>query len=142
MKSWKASMLVCDDVLVSLSGKFNLLGMYTSDLGVPADPTMANQLVFFFIVEGDLEDRPGSIVLEVTFPGGDTRQTELSAPLSPGPPPPDRKKWYVRAPFLVQNVALRPGRIEGKLKHDGAELAVQGPWISLTPRPSPTPTAS
>ncbi len=143
MKSWKASMLVCDDVLVALNGKFNLLGVYTSDLGVPTEPTLANQLVFFLIIEGDLEDRPSSIAMELTFPSGEKREMEWPTPLPPGPPLPDRKKWHIRVPFLVQHINLTVGRIDAKIKHNGQELAVQAPWITrAVPVPSPRATVS
>jgi hypothetical protein len=128
MKTWTANMLVCDDVLVSVSGKFNLLGVYSTDIGVPKDGQIAPQLVFFFMLEGDLSERPHFVSLEVSFPGGNSRSITVPAQVPQGPAH-GRTKWFARIPFLVQQVMLRPGKIEAKVRYDGQELAVAGPWI-------------
>lgn len=135
MKNWQATLQVCDDVLVSLSGKFNLVGLYTADIGIPIDPTLIPQLAFFFDVSGDLPDRPEKIDLQITFPGGESRQITVDAPLPAGPPLQGRTKWHIRAPMLAQNIVLKPGRITARIKHRGEELEVHGAWVVLPSHP-------
>lgn len=129
-------MLMCDDVTVSLTGKFNLQGVYTTDLAVPPGGAVAQQLVFYFGIDGDLSDRPTTtIAIRMEFPDGHIRSSEFPA-MVPADAPilPGRTKWHFRAPFLVQQIPLRPGRIKAILTYREEQIEIFGPWIVDAPQ--------
>ena len=103
---------------------------------MPNDPTTIPQLVILFNVEGDLSERPDKITVQVSFPGGDTREIDVAANFASGPTLPERVRWTIRAPVLFQNIVLKPGRVEAKIKYKDDELAVAGAWILLATSPS------
>jgi hypothetical protein len=45
MSDREASFLICDDLLVSLSGKFFIQGVYTGDIVIPGEEQKVNQLI-------------------------------------------------------------------------------------------------
>lgn len=142
MKSWNATLLVCDDLLYSLTGKINLFGIYTGDIGVPLQMQATGQLVFLFLLEGDLSERPGRVTLEVSLPGESSPNRLDVGPLAVPAAAPGRTRWNLRLPFLVAQPVLRPGRIEAKIIHGKDEISVRGPWITLTgAAPTPTPAS-
>jgi hypothetical protein len=132
----QASVLVCDDLLVSMLGKFTTIGIYTADITIPSEPIVANQLVFLFIVETDVDDLFERMTLEVTMPGQPS--VKMDVPLAPPPPIPGRTRWFLRWPFMIQQPVLRPGRIEAKVIHEKGEILTSGPWISLLQQAPPT----
>jgi hypothetical protein len=127
MTDRRATVLVCDDVLVSLAGKLTARGIYTADLAVASDETLLTQLVFLFHLECDLDDPFKSIVLEVQFPGEATpRQLPVKFAI---PHIEGRKRWVLRYPFLLQLIKVRPGRISTKVIHDKGEIDTGGIWV-------------
>lgn len=131
MKTWDANLVVCDDLLYSLNGKITLLGMYTGDIGIPTNPQAAGQMVFFFILQGDLSERPTKLVtLEVTLPGEVSKTMTIPPPIFADPMPVGRTKWFMRHPFLVAPAILRPGRIVAKVIYDNTEIVLGAPWIT------------
>jgi hypothetical protein len=138
MISRHASVFVCDELLVSLSGKFNILGNFTGDISIPADPTPVAQLVFLFIIEADANDPFRSLAMQVTLPGSApvTQQVPVIAqvPVLPG-----RPRWTMRWPLLINQPILRPGRVEAKVIHENGELIAGTPWIvMLAQQPPPS----
>jgi hypothetical protein len=134
----RATVLVADELLVSLNGKFNLLGMYAADILIPANPTTAAQLVFLFLIETDVEDPFRSLTLEVSLPGSTPNRLEVG-PLPTVSVLPGRRQWNIRWPFLIPLPVLRPGHIEAKVVHEKGELIASAPWISIataTPPPA------
>jgi hypothetical protein len=134
----QTSVIVADDMTVSLLGKINLSGVYTADIVIPADPLFIPQLVFLFSMESEIADPFKKLHLQVILPGQQTRHLDVQmAPatqMSTG-----RKYWLIRQPFLIQNVILRPGQIEAKVMHDEGEIEVGSlPWVSLLPPSSIT----
>jgi hypothetical protein len=94
------------------------------------------QLVFLFIVETEIDDPFERIQLQITLPGQAT--ATLDVPVTPmGQPPPGRTRWFTKFPFLLQQPALRPGRIEAKVVHEKGEIPTAVPWISLAQQASP-----
>ncbi|MCX7361150.1 MAG: hypothetical protein NTV97_04615 [Alphaproteobacteria bacterium] len=133
MKSWNTTLLVCDDVMYSITGKVSVFGVYTGDIGIPNDAHLAPQLIFFFVIDGDLSERPIlPLKLEIKLPEEDARSVMISPPILPNPAPEGRTKWYMRHPFLVSSAILRPGRIEAKIVYDGEDISLSAPWISRT----------
>jgi len=130
-----ASLFICDEILFSLTGKFNLLGAYTSDLTIPNDPTVGAQLVFYFVIETDVSDPYKSLRIEVTLP--ETAPIVQAIPVVPQIAPilPDRPRWTMRWPLLIPQPVLHPGRIVAKVIHEKGELIAGAPWIVLTGQP-------
>src|SRR5271154_3702764 len=64
----QATVIIADEIYYNLHGKAILQGMYNSDLVIPADPSTAPQLLFFFIIETDISDPFQSLSVEVTLP--------------------------------------------------------------------------
>ncbi len=135
MSGRQASVFVCDELLISLTGKFNALGIYTGDIVIPNEIT-AHQIVFVFQIEFDIDDPMSSAVLEVKFPGEENPR-QLAVPVGPVTSVEGRSRWIIRWPFPVQMVHLRPGRISTKVIHDKGEIDTTGIWIiSLAPQSS------
>ena len=96
----QTSVIVADDMTVSLLGKINLSGVYTADIVIPADPLFIPQLVFLFSMESEIADPFKKLHLQVILPGQQTRHLDVQmAPatqMSTG-----RKYWLIRQPFLI-----------------------------------------
>jgi hypothetical protein len=131
MSERRASVFVCDDVLISLNGKFNALGMYTGDIAIFGGEVPSAQLVFVFQIECDLADPYRSLIAQVTLPGEGPRQMPIPFVI-PTPAPDGRGRWTIRWPFLVTRPTLRPGRIEAKVIHEKGELIAGYQWIVTT----------
>jgi hypothetical protein len=139
MNNRQATVMVADDWTTSVNGKFSISGIYGTDINIPADPFVAGQLVFAFIIETAPDDPYQSIELKVELPGGDTRNLVL--PLSrfvPGQA--DQRRWCLKHPLLFSNPILRPGPIEAKVIHEKGEISTAAPFIVLRePFPSKLP---
>ena len=129
MTGRQASVLVSDDILISLQGKFTVIGVYTADISIPEDGTTAPQLAFLFVVECGVDDRIESLTLEVKLPGNAPEQQVI--PIVKSSVLPGRTKLLYKLPFLIIQPVLHPGRIEAKIIHEKGEIPVAGPWISL-----------
>lgn len=129
MTSRTASVLVSDDMLFGLTGKVFLHGVYTSDITISGDVLVVPQLVFYFTVWTP-KARPFSQVnLKVTPPGEPPSTLEI--PIGgPHVINPDRPHMILRAPILLQQVALRPGKIETQVLADGEEIDAGGIWVT------------
>jgi hypothetical protein len=131
-----ASVFVCDDVLVSLNGKFNILGMYTGDTAIFAEHPF--QLVFVFQIECDLDDPYRSLTLQVLMPG-EEQPRQMPVTFATPIVAEGRSRWALRYPFLVQTARLQPGRIEAKVIHDKGEIIAGYHWVVMTSLPSLNP---
>jgi hypothetical protein len=141
----QASVLLADEIFFNLYGKAILHGVYNTDLTIPNDPTLAPQLIFYFLMETDLSEPFKSLGVEVTLPKSEPIRGFVFLP----PPQllaaqyqaqPERTRWYIRHPLLIPLPNLRPGRIEAKVIHDGGEIQVVAPWIVLGASSEPTRT--
>jgi hypothetical protein len=130
-----ASVLVCDELLFALNGKWTISGIYTGDLAIPTENTVIPQMVFLFLIETDIDDPFQSLKLEVTFPGMAPAYLELpeNALVLQGIVPPGRTKRVARVPFLITQPVLRSGKIVTKVIHEKGEISATGPWITVTP---------
>jgi hypothetical protein len=129
----QATVLICDEILISLTGKFTLLGNYTGDISIPTAPTVVPQLVFYFVIESDITDVYRSLSLQVTLP--ETSPTVQLIPVIPHiPAQPGRSRWTMRWPLLIPQPSLSPGPIEAKVIHENGELIAGAPWIVLGTR--------
>jgi hypothetical protein len=129
--------LVSDDLLASFSGKFNVIGIYTGDIIIFAEPSHVIQLVVLFVIECSLDDPFRSIILEVSLPG-EPEPRHMSVPLvSPPQSRPGRTRWILRLPFALNNILLRPGQIRTKVIHEKGEMDLGGPWVILAQELAP-----
>lgn len=134
----RAYVVVCDELLFSITNKLYLNGVYSTDITIPGDDLMLNQLVFYFTVETPKENPPSTIILRAVPPGGKFTELEINVQAVPQVPNPGRPKMILRAPLLVQNILIRPGKIETSAIVDGEELDAGGIWITSVPkRPEP-----
>jgi hypothetical protein len=134
----QVSTLVCDEALVSLSGKLTLAGVFTGDIAIQGDEQVTPQLVFIFLIEGDEADYTQSLTLQVTLPGEKPRiSAQQIPPLAPG-----RARWTFRWPFLLTQTMLRPGSIEVKILYEKGEVTATAPRIINTSRHASSLTAA
>ena len=119
---------------ISLNGKITLLGVYTNDLGIPADGHKLSQLAFLFIIEGDLNDQPiGSMKIRVSLPSGSAAEAEFPIPENlPSDSSGKRTKWFAKLPLMLPAPILSSGKIDAKVTHDKGEIDVAMPWIVST----------
>src|SRR5262245_55481142 len=139
--SRQASLIVSDDFFVSLTGKFIVHGVYTTDIIIPVDPTPVHQLVFVFHVETDIDEPFERLRLQVTLPGQD-RPTAVEVPNLKVLPTPERTRWLTRFPLLMPQPVLRPGRIDARVIHEKGEIIATAPWISLAQAQAPAARSS
>src|SRR6266404_1462568 len=132
MADCNALMLVCDEAQVSItSGKYNYVGVYNADLGIPREPQTISQLVFLFIIDADMAKRPPVVTIEVTLPGEQPKQ--LPIPIPPTIVPlPGRSRMGMQVPFAITSPVLRAGRIEARVIYGEEIVPVRGPWITIT----------
>jgi hypothetical protein len=124
----QASLIVADEALISVSGKLNVLGIYTTDINIPTDPLVVGQLVFLFVVESDPEDQYKKLDLRVDLPSGDFRQTAVNlGTLREGQA--DKIRWSLKFPLLFQNAILRPGPIVATVIHEDGVILPAAPVI-------------
>jgi hypothetical protein len=132
----RAFVIVCDELLFSVTNKTYLNGIYATDIAIPGDELMLNQLVFYFTVETSKEKPLSTIILRVTPPGGKSTEQEINVEAIPSILNPSRPKMILRAPLLVQQILIRPGKIETIVIADGDELDAGGIWVtSVSKRP-------
>ena len=130
-----ASVIVCDDILFGLTGKAYLHGVYTSDITIPGDELNLNQLVFYFTAETAKEKPFKKITLRVVPPGMPPAQFQMpSIEAIPQIANHARPKMIVRAPLLMQQLVLRPGKIETTVITESEELDAGGIWITSVPK--------
>jgi hypothetical protein len=131
-----ATVIICDELLFSITGKINLLGSYTGDITIPTDPTQVGQLLFYFLVETDVQDPYKSLTFQVTLP-----QANPVTQIVPVVPQiqilSGRPRYTVRLPLLIPQPLLHPGRIEAKVIHESGELIAGTPWIVLAGQQHP-----
>jgi hypothetical protein len=136
----QAALLVADEIYYNLVGKAILHGIYHSDLLIPTEPSIAPQLLFYFMMETDLSDSFKSLAVEVTLPGNaPVRQpVPITFPI-PTAQHEGRARLFYRHPMLIQAPTLRQGRIIVKVIHESGEIIVGAPWIGLL---ATTPSAA
>jgi len=128
--SRQATVIAADEATLSLSGKMNIFGIYTTDIQILSDPTVANQLVFVFMIETDPAEPFQQLMVRVELPGGDTRQ-QILAPQTFTEGRADTIRWSVKFPLLFQNPVLRPGPIVAQVIHEKGVLSPAAPFVVL-----------
>jgi hypothetical protein len=129
-----ASVLVCDEILFALNGKVFLQGVYASDITIPGDELTLGQLVFYFTVETPKKNPFKKVTLRVEPPNMPPAQFEIPIETIPQVSNPTRPKMMLRAPVLLQQIVLRPGKIETKVITESEELDAGGIWITSVPK--------
>ena len=129
MSERKAAFLVCDDVLVSLNGKYFFNGVYTGDIVIPLSELQVSQLVVVFIFSTPIAKPFKTLKLQVQLPGEQNPRlldasASLGALLQSG-----RTLQQFRIPFHIASPILRPGAIEMKILHEEGETLAGRQWI-------------
>jgi hypothetical protein len=139
-----AFVIPCQDVRFEFDGKLTLVGMFTSNIGIPAAPTVIPQLSFLVLIEGDLSEYLQSLKIEILLPGT-PEPTKLEVPVPPIPQPmplEGQSKWRFQMPIILANVVLYPGRIVFRIIHDQGELEVGARWVVIGQPTMPPGTIS
>jgi hypothetical protein len=133
MSDRRASFLICDEVLVAVSGKFTVAGVFTGDIGIPPSKLTLGQLVVLFQIDTPIEQPFKKLVLQVSIPGESTpRQMDVTALIAMAAPMPSlagRTKITYRVPFPLFMVQLEAGAIEVKVLHEEGELDAGKQWV-------------
>jgi hypothetical protein len=129
-----ASVVVCDEILFGLTGKSFLQGLYTGDITIPGDQLSVNQLVFYFTVETPKSNPFKKITLRVVPPYMPAAQYDVPFESVPEIANKDRPKMIVRAPLLMQQLLLRPGKVETTVLTESEELDAGGIWVTSVPK--------
>jgi hypothetical protein len=137
MAERRASVIVCDEILYAMTGKAFLQGVYQSDIMIPGQELTIQQLVFYFSAETPRDNPFKKIVLKVIPPGMPPSQVDVALPPTPNLTP-DRNKMILRAPLLLQQPILRPGKIETIVVTESEELDAGGAWVVSVSPPLPT----
>jgi hypothetical protein len=127
----QASVIICEDVTYTLSGKMNIQGMFTTDIGIPFEPYLGNQLVFVFLIEASPDDPYQTLELSVELPGGQQRLRHPINVPALRPAAGDTLRWSLKQPLLFPSVVLHPGPIIAKVIHDKGEITTAAPFIVL-----------
>lgn len=131
----QATVLVCDDARLEMSGKAFLIGVYLDDIAIPFISFPIQKLCFFLVLEGDLREVPQQAKLEIALPGLSPYQWDLPLNAPPTSLAPGRTRFVYRHPFHINSIPLGPGRIAGRVMFPGGEVKITGPWISVVPLP-------
>jgi hypothetical protein len=132
----QATMLVCDDTRLEITGKGILIGLYVTDMAIPVPSFQTAQLQFFLIFECTLDERPKSLTFEVTLPN--QKPVTWFIPIVQDIKFPEgRDRLVLRQPFQLLNPVLEPGRINARIIHEGGEIELRGPWIVLVENLAP-----
>jgi hypothetical protein len=123
----QATVIVCDEFFTSLTGKMTLSGIYTGDIVIPSSPIIAGQLIFFFIVEGNVSDPFNLLELEIALPG--ETPVRISVPVHAMEVLPDRPRTIYRWPLLISPAILIAGPIIAKVIHEKGEMLPPVPRI-------------
>jgi hypothetical protein len=131
MSGAKASFLVCDDLLYSLTGKVNLVGIYAQDIVIPADELLMQQLIFFFVLEMPKDKVFKKISFRIELPQSDPLDFPIPVLVRKSSEVDERRKMLAwRHPVLVQQPILRLGRISASVVHEGRRLDAGGIWVT------------
>lgn len=138
-----ASVLVADEMYFNLIGKAILQGIYHTDLAIPTVPSVAQQLLFYFMVETTVDEPFQTLEVEVSLP----ESPPIRQPIHVFPAAaliaanPERTHLYYRHPMLIPNPSLRPGKIVAKVIHESGEIIVATPWVThLVTTPAGAPS--
>jgi hypothetical protein len=140
----KTSVLVCDELFFTLTGKQLAQGIYTTDdIAIPSSEHRAPQLVFIFSIECPLDDFMSSATFKIELP--DTPPHVHTVPVAPPNPMmvaanPARKVWSFMHPVLVQQPLLKPGVIKTTLITEHEEVDCGTIWITSLATLAPAAT--
>lgn len=127
--SAQATLIVCDDVRLEMTGKAIIVGMYTTDIVIPAPEITVSHLYFLYIYECPIEERPTKLAIELTLPG----ERPILWDAHPGVGTvalPEERRWLIYRQIVpVFGGVLRPGRIETRITTDRGDIDIRAPWI-------------
>jgi hypothetical protein len=126
----KASFLVCDELLYTMNGKVNLVGIYTREIVIPADELSMSQLIFYFILEAPKDQPFRQVTFRIELPGQPSFDFETPLSIRKSAMLDDRRKTITwRHPVLIQQPLLKPGRIIANIVDETGTLDAGGIWV-------------
>jgi hypothetical protein len=130
----RATFFLCDELLVSLNSKFNIVGMYTGDLVIPSDLTILPQLVIVAEIETPIEKPFRSLSIQVQLPGEPVPRindvtTSITHTMHYLPATEGRTTVRFKVPFLIQQPTLGSGPIEVKILDEEGEFSAGQQWV-------------
>jgi hypothetical protein len=130
MSDREASFLVCDDLLVSLNGKFFIQGVYTGDIVISGEEQKLNQLIILLQLSTPIQKPFQKLQLSLSLPGEDAPRITNLLPLLPLLfPIAGRRTLSYKVPVPIAGPNLRPGAIEVRITHDEGEVYVGRQWV-------------
>ncbi len=130
MTERQASFLICDDLLVSLNGKFFLQGVYTGDIAIADEESNLAQLILLLQISTPIERPFRSLEISVSLPGETLpRVMDLMPTLPAMLGHPGRTTLNYKIPFPLARPVLRSGIIEVRIRHDEGEILVGRQWV-------------
>jgi hypothetical protein len=130
MTDRQASFLICDELLVSLNGKFFIQGVYTGDIVIAAEEQRLNQLILFLQISTPTQRPFRQLELRLSIPGEENPRVVDLMPLLPTIftlPGRTTSSYKVPVPIVFPN--LKTGPIEVRLTHEEGELFVGRQWV-------------
>jgi hypothetical protein len=138
----QATVLLSEGIRLEFDGKFTVVGLFTSNIGIAAS-VVGSILHFLIIIEGDVDHPLTSLSIEILMPGAiipsrfDFPTAQLLAP----PPLAGQQRWKKILPVHLTNVALNPGPINCRLIHDQGMIEIAAGWIAISQPPTGPSTA-
>jgi hypothetical protein len=130
MSERQASFLFCDDLLVSLNGKFFIQGVYTGDIVIATEEAKLNQLVLLLQISTPINKPFRQLQVSITLPGEENPRTIDLMPLLPTLIPlPGRTNAAYKVPVPITFPTLKAGAIEIQVTHEEGQMAVGRQWV-------------
>jgi hypothetical protein len=125
----RASLLICDEILIAMNGKYTAAGIFTGDIVIPSPATPLPQLVTLFMIETSLHNPLKALSVEVNLPMDEVRRMDV--PINLLNPQTSAQKLFYKWPFLLQRLVLRIGFITARVVHESGTIEIEGPAIRL-----------
>jgi hypothetical protein len=127
-------------IRLEFDGKFTVVGLFTSNIGIPASTT-GSILHFLVIIEGDVDVPLTSLSIEITMPGAASSRFDFPSAQLPTPRPlVGQQRWRKILPVHLTNVTLNPGPINCRVIHDQGEIETVAGWIAINQPPNGLPS--
>ena len=125
-----ATLIICDDIRIEITGKSIIIGMYTGNLSITEEPSVITKLMFLFNVDIPLPYIPTVVTVEVTIPGVPVPlREEVKVPPPAAPIGPEHTRWIFRHAIGMQNITARSGKIVARVWVDDQELEISSALI-------------
>jgi hypothetical protein len=131
MTDRRVSFLFCDELLVSLNGKFFIQGVYTGDIVLGAEEQKLNQLIMFLQISTPTQKPFRRLEVRIALPGEENPRVINLMPLLPLViPMPGRTLSEYKVPVPLLFLTLKSGPIEVHVTHEEGEIFAGRQWVT------------